>query len=99
MVWPEVKNREERGYFCLEDKDGAQPRGPNTVRGLFSPVTIVPVVTPLDRIEELKNPDYVEKLSSSRLASRHFRNHAWLMSRADEWTSFKDFLQAMVARD
>ena len=91
MVWPEVKEDEERGYFYLEEEDGTQPRNLPTIRSLFSAVTIVPVVTPLDRVEELKNPAYIEKLSSSRLASRHFRNHALLMSQAGEWTSFKDF--------
>jgi hypothetical protein len=93
MIWPEVKEGEEedRGYFYLEERDGLQPRNLAVTRALFSPVNIVPVVTPLDRIEELKNPAYVEAHISSRLASRHFRNHAWLMSKSDEWACFTDF--------
>jgi hypothetical protein len=91
MVWPEVKEEEERGYFYLEEEGGSQPRNQGATRALFSPVTIVPIITPLDRTEELKDPAYLERHSSSRLASRHFRNHTWLMSRTDQWASFKDF--------
>jgi hypothetical protein len=91
IVWPEVKEIEEHGFFYLEDRDGTQPRNLAVTRALFSPVTIVPVVTPLDRIEELKNPDYVEAHSNSRLASRHFRNHVFLMSKTDHWASFREF--------
>lgn len=92
IVWPEVKeDEEERAYFYLEEKSGAQPRSLVTTRALFSSVTIVPIVAPLDRVEELKDPAYLERHSSSRLASRHFRNHAWLMSKTDQWASFKDF--------
>lgn len=91
IVWPEENGEDVRGYFYLVEKDGTHLRTPAAARALFSPVTIVPVVTPFDRIEELKDADYVEKCSSSRLASRHFRNHAWRMSKTDEWASFKDF--------
>jgi hypothetical protein len=91
MVWPKIEREEERGYFYLEDSNGAQPRSLPSTRTLFSPVTVVPVVTPLDRVEELKDPAYVEKQSNSRLASRHFRNHARLMSQTGQWTRFKEF--------
>lgn len=91
MVWPEENEEQERGYFYLEEKDGTQPRSAAVTRTLFSPVTIVPVVTPFDRMEDLKDPTYVEKRSSSRLASRHFRNHAWHMSKTGQWSFFKDF--------
>jgi hypothetical protein len=91
MVWPEETEGDAGGYFFLEEQDGGQPRTPAATRALFSPVTIVPVITPLDRTEDLKDPDYVEKHSTSRLASRHFRNHAWLMSKIDQWASYREF--------
>lgn len=92
MVWPEeVDGEDERGYFYLEEDGGSQPGTIAAVKALFSPVTIVPVVTPLDRLEELKNPAYVETNSTTRLASRHFRNHAWLMEQAGQWDVFKSF--------
>ena len=61
MVWPEVK-RGGRTWLSSTSrrKTGHNQLSPAATRALFSPVTIVPVVTPLDRIEELKNPDYVE---------------------------------------
>ena len=95
MIWPEEEAEEEgggqRAYFYLEEQDGEQPRTPTATRELFSPVTIVPVITPLDRTEDLKDVDYVEKNSSSRLASRHFRNHAWRMAKTDQWREYKEF--------
>jgi hypothetical protein len=97
MVWPEEdKDQEKRGYFYVNDEDGSQPRTPQRARSLFSPITIIPVVTPLDRIEELKNPAYVELNTSTRLASRHFRNHAWLMRQAEKWNSFREFCQSWL---
>ena len=62
-----------------------------STKNLFSPVTIIPVVTPFERTEELKDPKYVETHSNTRLASRHFRNHAWTMSRSTLWEDFKIF--------
>ena len=92
LVWPKLdRDDESRSYFYLEDEDGAQPRTPNATRALFSQVTVLPVVTPLDRMEELKNPEYVQLHLGSRLASRHFRNHAYQMSKSSEWSQFKDF--------
>lgn len=91
IVWPETDSCDEAGFFYLVEQDGGQPRTTAAVRKIFAPVTIVPVVSPFDRIEPLKDADYVEKHSSSRLASRHFRNHAWIMSKSSQWSLFKDF--------
>lgn len=96
MVWPEETEDRERGFFYLEDDDGAQPKTGPGIRMLFSPITIIPVITPLDSVEELKNPAYVEAHRSTRLASRHFRNHVWLMSKTDQWIAFKEFCQIWV---
>jgi hypothetical protein len=91
IVWPEEQEAEERGFFFLEEQGGSQPRTPQATRSLFSRINVVPVVTPLERTEELKNPGYVQSQAGTRLASRHFRNHAWLMHCAGEWAQFKDF--------
>jgi hypothetical protein len=92
IVWPtENDDDDPGGFFYLESEEGEQPRSTATVRNLYSPVTIVPVITPLERSEELKDPEYVAKNASSRLASRHFRNHAWSMSQTGEWGAYKEF--------
>lgn len=91
IVWPEEKEAGNLGFFYLEDEYGAQIASPAAARASFELVTIVPVITPLDRIEELKSPTYVETHNASRLASRHFRNHVWLMSKTDQWDLFKEF--------
>jgi hypothetical protein len=92
IVWPTENDEDDPGgFFYLESEEGEQPRSTATVRNLYSPVTVVPVITPLERSEELKDPEYVAKNASSRLASRHFRNHAWSMSQAGEWGVYKEF--------
>lgn len=96
IVWPEETGENEEGFFYLDNETGPQPRTLAAVRALFPPVTIVPVVTPLDRVEEIKNLVYVEAKSISRLASRHFRNHLWAMSRDGEWKAFKDFCELWI---
>jgi len=92
IVWPTENDEDDpSGFFYLESEEGEQPRSTATVRNLYSPVTVVPVITPLERSEELKDPEYVAKNASSRLASRHFRNHAWSMSQTGEWDAYKEF--------
>jgi hypothetical protein len=91
IVWPEDDGEEQSGYFYLQDGNGAQPASTMAARSLFTSATIVPVVTPLDRHEELKTAAYIEAHSLSRLASRHFRNNAYLMAKSDEWDRFREF--------
>ena len=92
IVWPaESEDDPEDGFFYLEVGYGGQPRGLEQARECFPPVTIVPVITPLEQLEELKDPKYVRTQSGTRLASRHFRNHAFNMDAAEEWQTFKEF--------
>jgi len=90
MVWPEQDDERDPGFFYLEGPGGTMV-GQGEVAALFSAVAVLPVVTPLERIEELKDEKYIRRQSSTRLASRHFRNHARLMQRDGEWEDFKAF--------
>ncbi len=97
LVWPETTGDDlEVGFFYLEVKEGGQPRSQEAMRSAFPPVVVVPVVTPLDRIEELKDMRYVRSQATTRRASRHFRNHALLMDQAGEWDQFKEFCRAWL---
>ena len=91
IVWPEETGDDAGGYFYLQDEFSVQPASTKAVRALFTSITIVPVVTPLERYEELKSAAYIEAHTFSRLASRHFRNNAWLMSHSGEWDKFREF--------
>lgn len=91
IVWPEEDSEELSGYFYLQDSLGMQPTSTKATRSLFAPIAIVPPVSPLERHEELKSTSYIESHSFSRLASRHFRNNAWLMQRSGEWEQFLEF--------
>ncbi|MFM0488306.1 ATP-binding protein [Paraburkholderia graminis] len=97
MVWPEEnEDAEGSGFFYLEDEHGSQPVTTQAVKSAFTQVTLIPVITPLDRIEELKNSAYVELHGGTRLASRHFRNNAWMMAKSDQWDLFRDFCRGWL---
>lgn len=92
--WP-AQHEEEDPYFYFESDKGVQAR-PQDIKSLFHEVHVVPVVVPIDKIEDRKNDAYVRQRSSSRLASRHFRNHAWMMQERGEWEDFKRFAAPWV---
>jgi hypothetical protein len=60
IVWPQETESGDRGFFYIDETDGTQPVSVQATRKLFSSVTVVPVVAPLDRFDNLKNPAYVE---------------------------------------
>lgn len=91
IVWPEDDGDGTLPFFFLESGDGTQPAAPSGTRSLFAPVTVIPVITPLDRAEAVKDPKYIDKHSATRLASRHFRNHLWKMSGTADWPPFQQF--------
>ncbi|MGW4942071.1 ATP-dependent nuclease [Actinoplanes sp. NPDC004185] len=93
MVWPEGDDYGmQQGFFWLEQADGGQPKA-TAVAKLFSPITIIPVLTPLDQVEDLKNAKYINSMVSTRLASRHFRNHLYLMKQNGGLQEFIDFAE------
>jgi hypothetical protein len=98
MVWPEDEPGEPRevGFFYLEISEDVQPRSPAVIKKHFTPITVVPVVTPLDRAEEMKNQNYVRAKANTRLASRHFRNHLRHLKTGGDWDGFKSFASPWV---
>ena len=89
MVWPGDGDDREEPFFYVEH---AGPlRNAAAIQASFGKTTVVPVITPLDRFEDLKNEKYVLSKAGTRLTSRHFRNHAYLMQRDGEWERFKHF--------
>lgn len=93
MVWPEDRDESERGYFWLEGVPGVKKRTLATLRNQFPAAMVVPVITPLDHFEELKNDEYVRRSTDTRLASRHFRNHLLALSQSAEWSQFIDYIE------
>lgn len=93
MVWPEDRDEAERGYFWLEGVPSAKKRSLATLRSQFPAAMVVPVITPLDHSEELKNDEYVRRSIDTRLASRHFRNHLLTLSRSAQWSQFIDYIE------
>jgi len=88
MVWPtDTDDEAPRPFFYLEGHSGAVALSTS-----FSTISVIPVITPLDRLEEVKSVQYISKLEGTRLASRHFRNHAWEMQRTGDWPKFLGFV-------
>lgn len=90
-VWPE-EDRNEEPHFVLVGPGGTKVR-PADVPVVFGRVATVPVITPLERIEDLKNVAYVRKHAGGRLASRHFRNHLRLMTEDGTFDDFRRFAE------
>ncbi len=92
MVWPEQDDDAEEGFFYVQGPGDVMMRQPD-VDTWFSTIAVLPVVTPLERVEELKDAAYIRRHIWTRLASRHFRNHALRMQREGEWDQFKEFAE------
>jgi hypothetical protein len=93
MLWPEEDEYgRTEGVFWLESVPGTQAEF-KSVRDRFTPIFVVPVVTPLDPIEELKSETYVKDKVGSRLASRHFRNNLRIMKTEGRLADFKEFVE------
>lgn len=93
LVWREVDHefdRTDAGFFHLSTPRGLQPSS-REIKELFPPITVVPVLTPLERNESLRKRTYIRAMSRTRLASRHFRNHAFQMQEDGEWQAFLEF--------
>lgn len=94
-VWPDNSSEEDDiPYFYLLDSLGRIPKTPKQVRDEYSPIGIIPALTPLEHEEEILTPDYVRKNQASRLSSRHFRNQLKILSEDYEsWNAFLDFAE------
>lgn len=96
MVWPADDDYgSTQGLFWLENASGGQVRS-RDIESLFSPIYVVPVITPLEHVEDLKSVQYVKDRGRTRLASRHFRNNLLLMARDGELDEFKHFIESWL---
>jgi hypothetical protein len=91
IIWPEDTDEGQVAFFYLTQEDGGQPNSISSVKALFTQITVVPVITPLEKFEEIKTFAYIESQQSTRLASRHFRNNMFLMKNAGQYEYFREF--------
>lgn len=97
LVWPEDDDDGPlNGFAYLEQGEQGQPRSMAETMTNFPPVTVVPMITPLEKLEELRDPKYIRAQRSTRLASRHFRNHAFQMDQAGTWGAFVSHCQTWL---
>jgi len=83
-------------HFLIETSDRRSLRQPADVRALLPAIDVVPALTPLERREDLHDPQYVRDSIRQRYASRNFRNQLLLCHRGEmpgcDWSEWKEFL-------
>jgi hypothetical protein len=90
-VWPKVDDDESpQNFFYLENKPGLQVRDPVGAKTAFPLLGVVPILSPVEHTEGLRDDTYVRSSVTTRLSSRHFRNQLRLMQ---EDGSFGDFCE------
>ncbi|WP_433916761.1 ATP-dependent nuclease [Streptomyces sp. NBC_01744] len=94
-VWPrDDYDTDSTPFFYLLDASGRTPRTVKQVRDEYTPIGIIPALTPLEHEEEILTAEYVRKNLASRLSSRHFRNQLRILSSSgDDWRDFLDFAE------
>jgi energy-coupling factor transporter ATP-binding protein EcfA2 len=113
-VWPvdedDPDEPEPEPFFILRDTDKVTLHRPKDVRRAMPDVAVVPSLSPVEHEERILEPDYVRSQMSGRLASRHFRNHLYILAGTtltdtgeDELTSFiswaEPWITELVIRD
>ncbi|MFJ5544998.1 ATP-dependent nuclease [Micromonospora chalcea] len=95
--WPEWEGdepeRNPQGYFFLQAANGQQPKSVVEVRRQYPRLGIVPILTPLEHTETVLSEDYVRSVVSTRLSSRHFRNHLFSLLKEERWDDFRAFAE------
>jgi energy-coupling factor transporter ATP-binding protein EcfA2 len=92
-VWPGIVNDEvPQNFFYLEKSPGLQVRGTASARAAFPLLGVVPILTPIEHTEGLRDDSYVRASVSTRLSSRHFRNQLRLMREDGIFDEFHDYM-------
>lgn len=94
-MWPKVVGDEDedsqQNYFYLESKPGLQVRDPVGAKAAFPLLGVVPILSPIEHTEGLRDNRYVRTSVSTRLSSRHFRNQLRLMQEDGIFEGFCEF--------
>lgn len=96
-VWPKVDDDElPENFFYLEKKPGLIVRDPVDARAAFPLLGVVPILTPIEHTEGLRDDSYVRTSVSTRLSSRHFRNQLRLMREDGLFDGFCEYIANWV---
>ncbi|MDR7187179.1 energy-coupling factor transporter ATP-binding protein EcfA2 [Microbacterium trichothecenolyticum] len=93
VVWPDESEAEDSPdpFFYLTQPGGAPVRTTQIARMHFPALGIVPVLTPVEQHEGLRDDAYVRQNMASRLSSRHFRNQLRLLQKSGDLQEFLDW--------
>jgi hypothetical protein len=92
-VWPKVNGDDSpQNFFYLEKKPGLQIHDPVGAKAAFPLLGVVPVLSPVEHAEGLRDNNYVRTSVSTRLSSRHFRNQLRLMQEDGVFDDFCEYI-------
>ena len=84
------------GFFHLTRRDQPPPRTAGAVRTHFSPIGVIPPLTPVERTEALLDPATLQAAYHTRRSSRHLRNNLYALTlphRDEKDSEFAAFLR------
>lgn len=93
-VWPAQAEAEDdpQNFFYLERSPGILVRDTAGAKSGYPALGVVPILTPIEHSEGLRDDNYVKTSVSTRLSSRHFRNQLRLMQREGTFESFRNYI-------
>jgi energy-coupling factor transporter ATP-binding protein EcfA2 len=95
-VWPKVDDDDDdpqQNYFYLESQPGILVRDPVSAKATFPLLGVVPILSPVEHAEGLRDDSYVRTSVSTRLSSRHFRNQLRLMLEDGSFAPFSTYIE------
>jgi predicted ATPase len=95
-IWPSLDDdgeETEAPFFHVSQPGYSfKAQRPNTLRGLVSPIGIVPTLAPVPHDEEELASDYVERYAGTPRASQHLRNHIWQIQQSGSLNEFRQWI-------
>jgi hypothetical protein len=98
-VWPvdDVPGVEPEPFFYLDKLAGMAVRTVKAAKEAFPLLGLVPVLTPVEHSETLREERYLNRNVAGRLSSRHFRNNLRLMDEKGTLQHFMDWAKPWLA--
>ena len=91
-VWPaQLGDEFPQDYFYLEKQPGLLVRDIPAAKLTFPLLGVIPVLTPIEHSEGLRDNNYVKSSVATRLSSRHFRNQLRLMDEDGNFRTFSEY--------
>lgn len=89
-VWPAAE-RPGESFFYLETDSGWQAGQTKQLRDVLPEIGVIPALSPLESHENYLKRKTIETAFGTRVSSRHFRNHLYLLQQTNQLQRFLEF--------